>query len=130
MKRKNIIALIPVIITAIFLISCGNDSLEENKLKANDEVSNEINTEREDETGKTENAIDFEEAERIYTFSCASCHGNDLSGNVAPPLLNIGDRLSEEEIKTIIIEGIGTMPGSLVNEQDAELLSKWLVERE
>ena len=128
MKRKNRLALFPLIITAIFLISCSNDSLEEDKLEGNDEINSEIK--QVDETGKTKHAIDFEEAERIYTFSCASCHGNDLSGNVAPPLLNIGDRLSEEEIKTIIIEGIGTMPGSLVNEQDAELLSKWLVERE
>ncbi len=128
MKRKNRLALFPLIITAIFLISCSNDSLEEDKLEGNDEINSEIK--QVDETGKTKHAIDFEEAERIYTFSCASCHGNDLSGNVAPPLLNIGDRLSEEEIKTIIIEGIGTMPGSLVNEQDAELLSKWLIERE
>ena len=125
MKRKNRLALFPLIITAIFLISCSNDSLEEDKLEGNDEINSEIK--QVDETGKTKHAIDFEEAERIYTFSCASCHGNDLSGNVAPPLLNIGDRLSEEEIKTIIIEGIGTMPGSLVIEQDAELLSKWLI---
>ena len=128
MKRKNRLALFPLIITAIFLISCSNDSLEEDKLEGNDEINSEIK--QVDETGKTKHAIDFEEAERIYTFSCASCHGNDLSGNVAPSLLNIDDRLSEEEIKTIIIEGIGTMPGSLVNEQDAELLSKWLIERE
>mgnify|MGYP001404334228 FL=1 len=128
MKRKNRLALFPLIITAIFLISCSNDSLEEDKLEGNDEINSEIK--QVDETGKTKHAIDFEEAERIYTFSCASCHGNDLSGNVAPPLLNIGDRLSEEEITTIIIGGLGTIPGSLVNEQDAELLSKWLIERE
>lgn len=73
----------------------------------------------------------LEDPEEIYKNTCASCHGDDLSGETATELQQVGNRLSEEEIKTIIIEGTDTgMPGGLVNNEEAEILSEWLAEQE
>lgn len=69
--------------------------------------------------------------EDIYKNSCASCHGGDLTGETAPELEQVGDRLSEDEIETIIIEGIEPgMPGGLVNNEEAGILAEWLAEQE
>lgn len=104
-------------LSILVVLALSGCSSGESNTTANSEHTDDLST-------------DVEEAERIYTFSCANCHGTDLSGKVAPSLLQIGDRLSEEEIKTIIIEGVGTMPRGLVNEEEAEIVAKWLVERE
>jgi|SRR5699024_1956494 len=73
----------------------------------------------------------IEDPEEIYKNMCASCHGDDLSGDSAPELQQVGNRMSEEEIKTIIIEGTDSgMPGGLVDNVEAELISEWLAEQE
>jgi len=69
--------------------------------------------------------------EELYKNSCASCHGDDLSGASAPDLQDLGSRYSEEDIKTIIVEGIAPgMPGGLVNNEEAGILAEWLAEQE
>lgn len=113
LKQRKTMFLFSIIFIVLLLVSCGTD-----------EATNETTDD------DSSNLVELEEAKKIYTFSCASCHGNDLSGNVAPSLENIGEKLTEEEIKTIIIEGIGTMPRGLVNEQEAEIVAKWLVQKE
>ncbi|WP_078379671.1 cytochrome c550 [Sutcliffiella halmapala] len=67
-------------------------------------------------------------AEELYQQnSCIGCHGNDLAGGAgAPALVDVGDRLSPEEIKEVIINGQGTMPAGLANPQEAEVLAEWL----
>jgi quinoprotein glucose dehydrogenase len=49
----------------------------------------------------------------IYLAKCASCHQKDLRGSPPdfPSLVNIGGRLSEEEVDTVVREGRGRMPG-------------------
>jgi len=49
---------------------------------------------------------------QIYLAKCASCHHNDLRGSPPdfPSLVNIGSRLSEPEIRTVVVEGRGRMP--------------------
>lgn len=70
-------------------------------------------------------------AEDIYKDSCASCHGGDLTGASGPELEQVGDRLSEDEIKDIIVDGIPPgMPGGLVNNEEAGVLAEWLAEQE
>jgi cytochrome c550 len=67
-------------------------------------------------------------AEEIYASkSCIGCHGNDLAGGAgAPALVDVGERLDQEEIKNIIINGQGAMPANQANAQEAEVLSEWL----
>ena len=51
---------------------------------------------------------------RAYTLNCASCHGTDLAGDaqgVFPGLLGLGERLTREEIASVIESGSGFMPG-------------------
>jgi len=48
----------------------------------------------------------------LYLANCASCHRQDLHGSPPdfPALVNIGNRYSEPEIRTITREGRGRMP--------------------
>src|SRR5690625_4501536 len=73
----------------------------------------------------------IEDPEEIYKNMCASCHGDDLSGDSAPELQQVGNRLSEDEIETIINEGTdGGMPGGLVDAEEAQQLAEWLSEQQ
>jgi len=49
---------------------------------------------------------------QLYLANCASCHRQDLHGSPPdfPSLVNIGNRYSEPEIRTITREGRGRMP--------------------
>lgn len=70
-------------------------------------------------------------AEDIYKNQCATCHGDDLSGNGAPALSQVGSSLSEDEIRDIIIHGTDNgMPGGLVSNEQAAAIAEWLSERE
>lgn len=71
--------------------------------------------------------------ESIAEQSCMSCHGQDLAGtDMAPELQEVGNRLSEEEINDIIVNGIdGTaMQGGFVNNEEAQVLAEWLATQE
>jgi quinoprotein glucose dehydrogenase len=52
-------------------------------------------------------------AASIYALNCASCHGASLSGQPQgdyPSLLDIEERMSDDEIRDVIISGSGVMP--------------------
>ena len=69
------------------------------------------------------------EGHEIYkASSCIQCHATDLSGATAPGLLGVGDKYNQEEIISIINDGIGTMPpqGDTLEEADKETLAAWL----
>ncbi len=53
------------------------------------------------------------DAKGLYGKYCASCHRPDLKGTPPefPNLVNIGAKLSTDEIRTVIREGAGRMPG-------------------
>ncbi len=65
----------------------------------------------------------------LYKNNCASCHGEDLKG--APPtfpsLVGIGERRSRAELKSIINEGGGRMPGFDYLEQGVDEIVEFLV---
>ncbi|UII54902.1 cytochrome c [Cytobacillus spongiae] len=63
--------------------------------------------------------------EDIYATSCIGCHGDQYQGGVGPALTGIGDRLSQDEIKDILVNGKGTMPpGLAAGHEDA--MAEWL----
>ncbi|RAK19951.1 cytochrome c551 [Anoxybacillus vitaminiphilus] len=65
-------------------------------------------------------------AEDIYKQSCASCHGQNLEGQVGPSLEKVGSKYSKDEIKQIIEKGRGSMPGGLIQGEDVDKVAEWL----
>lgn len=72
-------------------------------------------------------------AEIYKKATCVRCHAVDLKGQGAPALLGIGDKHSQEEILTIIKEGVGGMPAQYDNniaqgltDEDINTLAEWL----
>ncbi|TVX88301.1 c-type cytochrome [Paenibacillus agilis] len=70
------------------------------------------------------------DAVQVYKKSCLSCHAADLSGKMGPEtnLTTVGDRLTKDQIVTIIKEGKGRMPSQSgrVSDEDAEKVAAWL----
>lgn len=62
--------------------------------------------------------------EDTYKSTCLGCHGGNYEGGVGPALKGTG--LSAEEIKEVLVNGKGSMPGGLVAGQEdamAEFIS-------
>ncbi|ANB57695.1 cytochrome [Anoxybacillus sp. B7M1] len=64
--------------------------------------------------------------EDFYKQTCSSCHGVNYEGGVGPALKGVGKRLSVDEIKDILQNGRGSMPGGLVSPEKADEMAKWL----
>lgn len=75
-------------------------------------------------------SVELAAPDEIYANKCSSCHGDDLSGASGPDLTQVGDRLSEDEIDEIIVNGSenGNMPAGLTSIEEAEVLAEWLSE--
>ncbi|MCT6923171.1 MULTISPECIES: menaquinol-cytochrome c reductase cytochrome b/c subunit [Bacillales] len=52
--------------------------------------------------------------------SCIGCHGGDLTGGTGAPML-LGNELTAEEVKEIVINGRGGMPGGAFDGTEEEL---------
>ena len=66
--------------------------------------------------------IDVAAAEELVKSNCASCHSGDFE-------LVPGDYdLSLEEMEDIILNGVGEMPAIDVTDEEATLISKYLVD--
>ena len=87
--------------------------------------SKQIAKERDPEAAQEE-AADTEEfdPEAHAEQSCISCHGGDYEGGAGPALTNL--ELSDDEIKKILVEGQGMMPGGLVPEENLDEMVEWL----
>ncbi|QKY69478.1 cytochrome c [Lentibacillus sp. CBA3610] len=81
------------------------------------------------ESGGGETAANGEE---VYQSNCASCHGQDLSGQSGPALDTVGSKYSQEEIEQIIADGFpdAGMPPGLVQGEDAQAVAQWLSEQQ
>lgn len=127
MKKNPVIpfALIAVlgIVLAIVISVAGINQRE--TMESDDEDTEE---QSDDEGDEAEG--DTEDPEDIFEDNCASCHGDDLSGDMGPNLQEVGGRLSEDEINDIIMEGKGKMPPGLVEEDEADTLADWLADKE
>jgi len=121
MKRNAVIpyAIIAIVgIVMVIVISiAGVNQREAIEKKANGEQTEQKTEEKSSET-----------PEDIFANSCASCHGNDLSGGFGPDLRKVGGQLSEKEIHNIIMKGKGQMPAGIVDEAQADALAGWLAE--
>jgi quinoprotein glucose dehydrogenase len=63
--------------------------------------------------------------EKHYGLHCAACHGPTRAGiGVAPPLIGLKARMTDDEVRAVITQGRGTMPPNVVldAEQKRELL--------
>lgn len=63
-------------------------------------------------TTQSSNSMSF--GERLYAINCESCHRPDRKGIPSsgyPSLINLQDRLSKEDVGTIVQRGKGMMPG-------------------
>jgi quinoprotein glucose dehydrogenase len=68
----------------------------------------------------------------VYAASCAGCHGVDRRGNDrAPSLVNVGARLSPEQIQQVLERGRGFMPSfaNLPEVEKAAIIAYLLGER-
>lgn len=69
------------------------------------------------------------DVEAVTNQKCISCHGTNLEGQGNAPSLNdVGARLTEQEILTVILEGKGGMPPKLIEGAEAEAVAAWLAE--
>ncbi|MDA7025539.1 cytochrome c [Bacillus sp. CLL-7-23] len=94
---------------SVVLVGCGGNKESENK-----------------STGGQTSAANGEE---VYQQNCTGCHGKDLAGGSAPSLKEVGGKYDENDIKDIVVNGRGNMPGGLVKEDQAEAIAKWLAEK-
>ena len=67
-------------------------------------------------------------AESVYKANCLSCHGADLGGGLGPELKNVDQRLSADELFTVIKEGRGQMPafGGSLSDEEIQALVEWI----
>src|SRR5699024_12214216 len=76
-----------------------------------------------DNASNNNNSGDSAAGEEVYQQNCASCHGDDLSGEAGPSLETIGADLDVDDIKDVIENGQGSMPRS--EEHTSELQSRF-----
>jgi quinoprotein glucose dehydrogenase len=65
----------------------------------------------------------------LYRNNCAGCHGADRQGSppTFPSLIGIGERRSREELKSLIREGTGRMPGFDHLEKNVDEIIEFLI---
>ena len=64
--------------------------------------------------------------EAHYQSTCIGCHGEAYEGASGPSLIGVGENLDVEEIKDIMLNGQGSMPGGQVDEANADAMAEWV----
>ncbi|KNH33029.1 cytochrome C551 [Exiguobacterium sp. Leaf187] len=109
--------------TTLALAACGGSD----DSSSSDSSSTKEESTMNDDSSKTETAVD---AEKIFANNCASCHGNNLEGNVGPNLTKVGSKYSSEEIQEIIKNGKGQMPAGILKEdEEIVAVADWLADK-
>lgn len=120
------IGILAVIILAFVGANQRDDIAEEGEDAPAEESTEEEGT----ENGESMEGETTDDPAAVFETNCASCHGADLSGGAGPELVEVGNRLGEDEIFDIIMNGQGSMPGGLVSESEAEAITTWLLEEQ
>lgn len=122
MKLKNLLLALGLG-TTLALAACGGSD----DSSSGDSSSTKEESTMNDDSSKTETAVD---AEKIFANNCASCHGNNLEGNVGPNLTKVGSKYSSEEIQEIIKNGKGQMPAGILKEdEEIVAVADWLADK-
>lgn len=80
--------------------------------------------------GCSQNASEVpKDGEFLYKKSCIQCHGENLQGASGPGVKNMAAKYSEAELLSLINEGVNMMPGKLLSEEEAETVTKWMMEQ-
>lgn len=67
------------------------------------------------------------DAEQVVQQNCISCHGENLEGaGNFPALNNVGSRLSQDEIRSVIENGKGAMPANIIEGEEADAVAEYL----
>jgi len=86
----------------------------------------DTDTDKSTDSGTTTETASVD-AEKIVSAKCISCHGQNLEGQGNFPALNdVGSRLSQDEILSVIEKGQGAMPAGLISGDDAQAVAEWL----
>lgn len=65
--------------------------------------------------------------EELYkTNSCIGCHGGNYEGGMGPKLAGVADHLSVDEVKDIIANGKGSMPGNLIPADSIDAMAEFI----
>ena len=108
MKLKLLVAIFG---SVLMIAACGGG--DEEVTETNEENGGEV--------------VETQDAEKIVQGNCTSCHGGNLEGQGNfPNLTDVGSRLSQEEILTVIQEGRGAMPANIIEGAEAEVVAEWL----
>lgn len=114
--------IIPFLLIAVFglglIFFLSLEGLDNSKEMAKEEKGGE-------QTGGDEAAGAFE-PEGFYKQTCAGCHGGNFEGGAGPALKGIGDKLSKDEIKEVLLNGKGAMPPGLVPAENADAMADWV----
>ena len=122
MKLKNLLLALGLG-TTLALAACGGSDDSSSDDSSGTKEESTMN----DDSSKTESAVD---AEKIFANNCASCHGNNLEGNVGPNLTKVGSKYSSEEIQKIIKNGKGQMPAGILKEdEEIVAVADWLADK-
>lgn len=69
-------------------------------------------------------------AERIYSINCAVCHGSNRTGvqhGANPTLVDIGERMSDDELNEVIVQGRGVMPSfGFLSDEELDAIVQFL----
>jgi len=118
--------LIPFLLIAVFglglMFFLSLDGIDNAK-----EIAEEEKAAEGEGGGETAAGGEFD-PEGHYQQSCIGCHGSSYEGGAGPSLVGVGEKLSQEEIQDIVVNGKGGMPPGLVPQENAEAMAAWLAE--
>lgn len=118
--------LIPFLLIAVFglglMFFLSLDGIDNAK-----EIAEEEKAAEGEGGGETAAGGEFD-PEAHYQQSCIGCHGSSYEGGAGPSLVGVGEKLSQEEIQDIVVNGKGGMPPGLVPQENAEAMAAWLAE--
>ncbi|KZE40095.1 cytochrome C [Bhargavaea cecembensis] len=126
MNRNPVVPYILIMalgIGLIFFMSLyGLDNQEE--IAADQEQTEEGGEAATEEGGDEASSGDFD-PEALAQGKCVSCHGQNYEGGVGPSL--VGLDLSQDEVKDVLKNGKGAMPGGLVPDENLDAMAEWVL---